>query len=287
MKHIVGFSGGIDSQACARWVLNRYPAKDVILMNSEAGKNEHPLTVDFVAWYSANIHPVVKVESVVADLWDCSAPKAKVHVSSKAAHGKGFTALDALDFGDMIELKGRGPSSQAQFCTDILKLRPQLRWIRENVADDFERYTGKRRDESRSRRETPYREWDDFYDCYLNHVLMDWSKPMCFEYVKSHGEQINPLYMMGFSRVGCFPCVNWNKEDIRTMAIRAPEAIDKVRAWETQSGRTFFPPMVPGLPMNNIDQVVEWAMTARGGRQQMFPVMHEREACESRYGLCD
>ena len=23
MKHIVGFSGGIDSQACARWVLNR------------------------------------------------------------------------------------------------------------------------------------------------------------------------------------------------------------------------------------------------------------------------
>lgn len=25
MKHIVGFSGGVDSQACARWVLNRYP----------------------------------------------------------------------------------------------------------------------------------------------------------------------------------------------------------------------------------------------------------------------
>lgn len=25
MKHIVGFSGGVDSQACARWVLNRFP----------------------------------------------------------------------------------------------------------------------------------------------------------------------------------------------------------------------------------------------------------------------
>jgi len=23
IKHVVGFSGGIDSQACARWVLNR------------------------------------------------------------------------------------------------------------------------------------------------------------------------------------------------------------------------------------------------------------------------
>ena len=41
MKHIVGFSGGIDSQACARWVLNRFPVEDVILLNSDAGGNEH------------------------------------------------------------------------------------------------------------------------------------------------------------------------------------------------------------------------------------------------------
>lgn len=53
MKHIVGFSGGIDSQACARWVLNRYPAGEVILLNSDAGGNEHPLTTEFIAWYSA------------------------------------------------------------------------------------------------------------------------------------------------------------------------------------------------------------------------------------------
>lgn len=48
MKHIVGFSGGIDSQACARWVLNRFPKEDVILTNSDAGGNEHPLTTEFV-----------------------------------------------------------------------------------------------------------------------------------------------------------------------------------------------------------------------------------------------
>ena len=29
-KHIVGFSGGIDSQACALWVRNRFPREDVI-----------------------------------------------------------------------------------------------------------------------------------------------------------------------------------------------------------------------------------------------------------------
>lgn len=31
MKHILGFSGGVDSQAAAGWLLNRFPAEDVIL----------------------------------------------------------------------------------------------------------------------------------------------------------------------------------------------------------------------------------------------------------------
>lgn len=68
-KHIVGFSGGIDSQAAARWVLNRYPHEDVILCNSDAGGNEHPMTTEFIAWYSANVHPVELIIPIVADMW--------------------------------------------------------------------------------------------------------------------------------------------------------------------------------------------------------------------------
>ena len=45
MWHIVGFSGAIASQACARWVLNRQPKEQVFLLNSDAGGNEHPLAV--------------------------------------------------------------------------------------------------------------------------------------------------------------------------------------------------------------------------------------------------
>ncbi len=40
VKHVVGFSGGIDSRATARWVLNRYPPEDVILINSDVGGHE-------------------------------------------------------------------------------------------------------------------------------------------------------------------------------------------------------------------------------------------------------
>lgn len=43
MKRIVGFSGGIDSQACALWVRRRFPADEIILLNSTAGEEVNPL----------------------------------------------------------------------------------------------------------------------------------------------------------------------------------------------------------------------------------------------------
>src|SRR3990167_10777642 len=70
MKHIVGFSGGIDSQAVAGLILNKYDANDVILLNSNAGGNEDPLKDEFVQWYSDNCHPVIRVHAVIADFWD-------------------------------------------------------------------------------------------------------------------------------------------------------------------------------------------------------------------------
>lgn len=122
MKHIVGFSGGIDSQACARWVLNRYPAEDVILMNSDAGGNEHPLTIQFVADYSASVHSVVSVTAIVADMWE----------TDGYAQRRGLDGSAPLDFPTMMEIKHTPPTRKKQFCTDILKLRPQRRWLHEH-----------------------------------------------------------------------------------------------------------------------------------------------------------
>lgn len=282
VKHIVGFSGGIDSQAAARWVLNRYPKENVILTNSNAGGNEHPLTDEFVDWYSANVHPVEKVVAIISDMW----------LTPGFAETKGYDGNAILDFPTMIEIKGRPPSRKAQFCTEKLKLIPQRRWIRQQFGPDgpFEgwdyiRYTGVRRDESNARAGQQIEQWDNWYDCPLVAPIADWTKQMCFDYVKAHGEQINPLYTLGFNRVGCAPCINSGKEDIRNWNDRFPEMIDKIRSWEKRTGRTFFAPCIPGKATNFIDEVVEWSQTSRGGTQfQMFP---ERPACESKYGLCE
>lgn len=153
---------------------------------------------------------------------------------------------------------------------------------------DYCRYTGVRRDESSKRAGVLIEEWDTFYDCQLIRPIADWTKQMCFDYVKAHGEEVNPLYTLGFNRVGCAPCVNSGREDIRAWVTRFPEMIDKVRGWEARTGITFFPPMIPGATgFNAIDQVVDWAMAARGGKQTILPIMHERPACESKYGLCE
>jgi 3'-phosphoadenosine 5'-phosphosulfate sulfotransferase (PAPS reductase)/FAD synthetase len=277
VKHIVGFSGGIDSQACARWVLNRFPKEDVILLNSDAGGNEHPLTTEFIDWYSANVHPVVKVYALVQDMW----------VTPGHAETKGFKSLDILTFPKLIQIKGRGPGPQSQFCTHFLKLQPTKKWIAENVTDEYVRYSGVRRDESSKRADTPYLEFDEEYDCDLYRPLMDWTKQMCFDYVKAHGEKINHLYTLGFNRVGCAPCVNSGKEDIRNWAQRFPAMIDKIRGWEQETKRTFFPPKVPGLRLNWVDEIVAWSMTERGGHQTTMEALIPPPSCQSKHGLCE
>lgn len=287
-KHVVGFSGGIDSQACAGWVLDRYGPDDVIILNTEAGRNEHPITVAHTRWYSANVHPIVEVVPLIRDLGNVGTRDGKT-----GERRREFDPDAEMTFRDLAYVKGRFPSRKAQFCTEYLKLAPQRRWCDEHLVAngiDFERYVGVRRDESEARRNCPDSKWDEYFDCEVHFPIAAWSKGQCFDFCKARGEQINPLYTMGFPRVGCAPCINSGKDDIRQWAARFPEMIDKVREWERSVGRTFFAPCVPGLEINWIDDVVEWSKTARGGRQYLLPVVEADAAagaCSSKYGLCE
>jgi 3'-phosphoadenosine 5'-phosphosulfate sulfotransferase (PAPS reductase)/FAD synthetase len=286
MKHIVGFSGGIDSQACADWCLEQFGPDDTIIVNSDAGGNEDPITTYHVEWYSENVHPVVMMSPIVADMGG----RAKGKIAEL-----GLLPTDPLTFDLLAILKGRFPSRKAQFCTEHLKLQPMLRWQLEAFGvggiyegEDFERYAGVRRDESEARKDAVEREWDTMFDCWLNRPLVDWTKRQCFDFVHGRGEPSNPLYTLGFNRVGCAPCVNSGKDDILAWLQRRPEMIDKVNDWERRVGRTYFPPMVPGMYINWIGDVVRWSQTKHGGRKiDKLRVLNNRPSCESNYGLCE
>lgn len=286
MKHIVGFSGGADSQATALWARQKFPATDIVLLFSDTGW-EDCLTYEFIQNYSANVFQVTTVTPLVGDAGDLMLRKERAGVERA-----GLAAGDVLTMERLAAIKGRWASSRAQFCTSFLKLYPQKRWMEQNIplGEDYERYAGVRRDESKARRDVAESEWDDFFDCTLNRPLASWSKAQVFDFLAAHGEAVNPLYRMGQSRVGCSPCHNRGKDDIRKWAAYRPEEVEKVRQAEKRTGRTFFPPVVPGMVMNFIDDVVAWAKTERGGKQISLPFAEADAAsgtCSSKYGLCE
>jgi len=285
---VVGFSGGADSQAVALWVRQRFPRDEVLLMNTDAGGNEHPITVAFIAAYSRDVFPVVQVKALVRDLGDVGTKCGKTRDRRQE-----FAEDDELTFDRLAHVKGRFPSRKAQFCTEYLKLAPQRRWLRENLTANgiaYERYIGVRRDESEARKDTPEARCDDYFDCMTNCPLADWTKRQVFDFIKEHGEEPNPLYKLGFGRVGCAPCINSGKDDILLWATRFPEMIEKLREWERREKRTFFAPCVPGMEINFVDDVVRWSKTARGGRQAALPYFQneiEQGGCMSKWGLCE
>lgn len=288
MKHIVGFSGGVDSQMCLRWVRDKFGDDDVIALNSDVGGHEHPITTQFVKWYSENVFHVVIVTPIIADLGGRGTRPGAVKDRREE-----FDENDVLTFDRLAYIKDVFPSRRKQFCTEHLKLWPQRRWILENITAkglEFERYAGVRCDESTNRADTPDRKWDDFFNCWINYPIRCWTKMECFAILKLRGEKVNPLYENGFGRVGCAPCVNSGKDDVREWSARFPEMIDKVREWERRVGKTFFMPCVPGLTINWIDDVVAWAKTARGGKQPLLGYVEADAAagqCASKYGLCE
>jgi 3'-phosphoadenosine 5'-phosphosulfate sulfotransferase (PAPS reductase)/FAD synthetase len=287
-KHVVGFSGGIDSQACSLWVRRHFPPQDIILLNTQAGRHEHPLTAAFVDWYSAHVFPVTIVTPLVRDLKDVGNEHPEIRRRRQSLGEESELTFDLLAW-----VKLMFPRSQISFCTEYLKLAPQVRWCRENLADqgeDYERYIGVRADESRKRALLAEKEWDRAFDTWLHRPVLRWTKQECFDFVAAASEEVNPLYRMGQSRVGCWPCVKLPKEQVREWAARATsEEIERIRAMERLVGKPFFAGKVPHKE-GWVDEAIEWSKTTRGGTQLSLPFV-EAEAqagsCSSKYGLCE
>ena len=101
------------------------------------------------------------------------------------------------------------------------------------------------------------------------------------------------------TRVGCV-CINAAKEEIREIAMRFPEEIERIAEWEavvsmaSKKGESSFypnPDREAHLDKRGIYKMVAWSKTSRGGRQMDFIKANNTDeaasACASAYGLCD
>ena len=136
-------------------------------------------------------------------------------------------------FLDLCMLKGRFPSRKAQFCTERLKTEMavmfQLGLI--DAGHQVISWQGVRRDESEARKSAKKmqrigpRLW-------AFRPVVEWTAMDVFHYLDTQGVEPNRLYCQGMNRVGCMPCINAGKNEIREISIRFPEHLTRISEWE-------------------------------------------------------
>ena len=271
---IVSISGGKDSTAMYLWALERWGKTGFRAVFADTG-HEHPVTLN----YLRNLPEMAggpEVHFVTADFRERLARIEKIPTGNP--------------YLDMLRWKRMMPSGKRQFCTTHLKLEPTRDWIESIRTDDDEviLYLGIRAEESPRRAKLGQEEFSDFYDCKVKRPLLHWKLPEVWSILEKHQIPPNPLYGNGMSRVGCFPCINANKRDLRNL----PDwAWDRLKHWEREIGVLWFKPgMVPGKPVATIDDVREWSKTKYGGRERDEGAqehVNDVPSCMSTWGACE
>tara|TARA_R110000765_G_scaffold58936_4_gene114997 strand:- start:139 stop:1089 length:951 start_codon:yes stop_codon:yes gene_type:complete len=312
--NIVSVSGGKDSTATLLLAIERQ-AENLRAVFCDTG-HEHPETLAYVDRLSQQTG--VQIEWVKADFSKQIAKK-RARIEDPESDWPEHLRREALatllptgiPFLDMVLWKGRFPSTKVKFCTQHLKREPFTQQvidplIQSQEFDQIVSWVGVRRDESRARADVA--EWEmEFGDentgegVWLHRPIASWTAEDVFSFHRKHGVEWNPLYEQGMGRVGCMPCINARKNELREIARRYPEEVERVAEWERIASKaakrgcaTFFAARGEtdvSLEKHGIHNAVDWSRTSRGGRQFDLIAVSESEdeapMCQSLYGLCE
>jgi len=246
-----------------------------------------------------------------------------------AAFGESLTVIAApVQFEERTRQHNTFPGVlNRRWCTQELKLAPMREYLdalREETGDDVTVVVGVRAEESAARAKMAEREWSDFYDCEVWRPLISWSLEQVIAEHHAAGVPLNPLYLAGAERVGCWPCIKASKAEIALVARLDPARIDRIRQLEADTGNLMFVIEEPKtrcatckgkktrrafrrvlaargrmapcdackgtgrtprlLVPYPIDEIVKWAKTERGGRR--LALFPEPRGC-ARWGLCE
>lgn len=324
--HLVSVSGGKDSTATLVLAAEEHGPQNIRAAFADTG-NEHESTYDYVRYLHQRLG--VPIQWLKADFSDEFATK-RANLQrladgepETAVYGKrkfmyrwtptaARRALELLHptgnpYLDLCLVRGGFPSRKRQFCTEYLKTRPLTEYAMQfiDAGHAVWSWQGVRIDESESRRTrlqgagACVKSFEVVGGGLFNYrPILRWTARDVFRAHELAGVASNPLYSQGMTRVGCMPCINCSKAELREIAKRFPAEVERIAAWEAlvsevcrpRSPVSFFHLGTQGHSGqdNRIHSVVEWSKTTRGGRQYDLLALHEETlACSSAYGLCE
>ncbi|WP_447779420.1 phosphoadenosine phosphosulfate reductase domain-containing protein [Variovorax boronicumulans] len=317
ITHVVSVSGGKDSLATLLIAIERCGIENVVAIFCDTG-NEHAETYAYLDYLEKRLS--IAIVRLKADFTAQLAAK-RLFIARDVRTGRDKSgrrlrwsnkakrrALAVMHpsgnpFLDLCMWKGRFPSRKAQFCTEELK---------RNMAVGFQidlmeaghkvvSWQGIRRDESQNRANA--KKWERVgRGLWIARPIVENTAEEVFAYSESRGVKPNPLYLQDMNRVGCMPCINCSKGELRSIAARFPEHPARIGEWEVIvsacSKRGFSTFMADAHQAKdrrvifadlNIWARIEWSKTSRGGKQ--FNLLDEQEnegsGCSSSYGLCE
>ena len=313
--HVISISSGKDSDETLRQALARYPKERVRAVICDTG-NEHDLVWQHIVYLENRFG--IKVAVLKAD-FSAEIMAKRMFIARDQRTGRDSSgrrlrwsnkakrrALAVLwpsgnPFLDLCMWKGRFPSRKAQFCTQELKTAMLVQYQQDLVEAGHRvvSWQGVRRDESLNRRHAKRFERLN-PRTYAFRPIVDWTAAQVFASLAAHGVEVNDLYRQGMTRVGCMPCINVAKGELREIAMRWPEHPQRLAEWEQRVGacskRGYSTFMTDAHVAQDRRQVfadlniwarIEWSKTKRGGRQGDLFSDAPPAACASSYGLCE
>ncbi len=124
---------------------------------------------------------------------------------------------DQLQVGQMVKEQGINlfydSIANRKLCCNIRKIQP----LKRALAGNEVWITGLRNEQSCTRHDLHFAEWDDANKIIKLNPILAWSEAQVWDYIHAHEIPYNPLHDQGYPSLGCKPCTRAieHGEDIR------------------------------------------------------------------------
>jgi 3'-phosphoadenosine 5'-phosphosulfate sulfotransferase (PAPS reductase)/FAD synthetase len=308
-SYVISMSGGKDSTAMALHLLReRELDGHVRLVTFDTGW-EHPDTYAYLRYLEDVLGMPIESRVRYPKKWADELEAQATEIEAVLDLDNDGTARKSAMVRWTLS-RGMFPSRVRKFCTQELKIFNARDVMRE------EHETGRlpvncigiRAAESKARSELEEFELSPQMDAMVWRPLIRWTERDVIDCHSRHSVQPNPLYLRGANRVGCWPCIQAGKTELRMLAtdgrrIRAMELLERhvgdsaaVRHVRDEKETPFNRPGFFQMTAKNEDDIrqcapirehIEWSQTTHGGRQMdMLAMIPDENGC-MRWGLCD